>query len=142
TPSRPPPRSTLFPYTTLFRSRFGRRPLTQRHAHARRRDALRSYRRGILDIAVVPAFAGANGYRRPLPRPCSCPRPNGYSVLLSCRISQPNHGSLSYESGRNDRREHAYRHAIIIRWSAMGVGVNGRRWRAVHDHHLHGPASG
>src|SRR2546429_5954677 len=45
---RRPPRSTLFPYTTLFRSRLGRRPAARRAArglerrpshHARQRDA-------------------------------------------------------------------------------------------------------
>src|SRR2546430_16279516 len=30
---RRPPRSTLFPYTTLFRSRFGVTPLLERHRH-------------------------------------------------------------------------------------------------------------
>src|SRR5436309_4595361 len=43
---RRPPRSTLFPYTTLFRSRGqsapARRPIGARRAHLRRRPAPRS----------------------------------------------------------------------------------------------------
>src|SRR5947199_8031875 len=37
---RPPPRSTLFPYTTLFRSRSGRRHLRRQH-HRDPRSRLR-----------------------------------------------------------------------------------------------------
>src|SRR5207253_10505423 len=36
---RPPPRSTLFPYTTLFRSRWGKRSRSRSQARRRRRAA-------------------------------------------------------------------------------------------------------
>src|SRR3712207_8837826 len=43
---RRPPRSTLFPYTTLFRSAHPRRPVRPRLAHVRRRrHALRQLHR-------------------------------------------------------------------------------------------------
>src|SRR5690348_17757277 len=45
---RPPPRSTLFPYTTLFRSSGQRRPV---------------WRAAELDGAIVTALAASPGYR-------------------------------------------------------------------------------
>src|SRR5258708_11931358 len=45
---RRPPRSTLFPYTTLFRSRVGRRGRRARRGERRRRESTR-------ELAVVSA---------------------------------------------------------------------------------------
>src|SRR3989442_10336724 len=60
---RRPPRSTLFPYTTLFRSRPGRRRRRGAHARLRRRRGARGddrERRGPLPLAIVAASASAS----------------------------------------------------------------------------------
>src|SRR5437899_11233558 len=59
----PPPRSTLFPYTTLFRSRNQRLGLVslpddeEDHQHHARADDLRDRERVGLDLAPVVALA-------------------------------------------------------------------------------------
>src|SRR2546428_8893116 len=53
---RRPPRSTLFPYTTLFRSRRGRQRRTERH-----RDAIRNARWPFPEEA--PVLEAENGQR-------------------------------------------------------------------------------
>src|SRR5687767_15467931 len=54
---RRPPRSTLFPYTTLFRSARARRVLSQARGARRRAQQARHARRGSLQGAV-PAHRG------------------------------------------------------------------------------------
>src|SRR3712207_9567140 len=61
---RRPPRSTLFPYTTLFRSR-GRRGLTRHRVRAARRGALGG------------AARGGRRFRGPARRPAPGPRGQG-----------------------------------------------------------------
>src|SRR5687767_15267429 len=63
---RPPPRSTLFPYTTLFRSRAGgvgarRAARDAPHRGARRRRAARKARRGAHALRPAQARAAVAG---------------------------------------------------------------------------------
>src|SRR5690349_24172830 len=58
---RPPPRSTLFPYTTLFRSRHEQRTLGM----VRRRPPAH----GVLDLRDDPVPAAAEGALEPHDRP-------------------------------------------------------------------------
>src|SRR2546430_11187056 len=63
---RRPPRSTLFPYTTLFRSMTRlRRPSLR--CLAARRSVTSSAQRRAVDRPGAVAAAGAGGYRRPVP---------------------------------------------------------------------------
>src|SRR5690349_23437274 len=59
---RRPPRSTLFPYTTLFRSRHGDDPRGQRRQPAVGDGALRAAGRGVRGAAADPR--GAAGDRK------------------------------------------------------------------------------
>src|SRR3712207_7963034 len=58
---RRPPRSTLFPYTTLFRSRLGARARARRRA--RRGRAERAHRRPAADRGAVPPDDRPGGHR-------------------------------------------------------------------------------
>src|SRR2546425_1963309 len=77
---RRPPRSTLFPYTTLFRSHGGRRG--DRPYAARRRDP---------DPRAVAPDRGSRG-ARPAPRPHGVPRSEEHTselqslAYLVCRL--------------------------------------------------------
>src|SRR5436305_6275870 len=56
---RPPPRSTLFPYTTLFRSRRGASPsILARHAERRRRVLGLRTKRGPRAVGAPPGGSG------------------------------------------------------------------------------------
>src|SRR2546422_8195425 len=62
---RRPPRSTLFPYTTLFRSGPGRHPERAAHRHVRRAGAdLEAERAAHAGRAAKPRAQGAAGARR------------------------------------------------------------------------------
>src|SRR2546426_1816866 len=72
---RRPPRSTLFPYTTLFRSRSGPR---RRLGRVRRvcGEGGHGGRAAALHVATRPSLLGAAGARTPPPpRPCRPSRP-------------------------------------------------------------------
>src|SRR3712207_8266133 len=59
---RRPPRSTLFPYTTLFRSRAQRlEPLHRRHAGARAEVSAATATPRPGDPAITPALVGEHG---------------------------------------------------------------------------------
>src|SRR2546422_7731997 len=67
---RRPPRSTLFPYTTLFRSRFADRPavqaqLNQARAHAARTGAVTSSMVATSDAAERAAPSSSSSDRAP-----------------------------------------------------------------------------
>src|SRR3712207_8204444 len=71
---RRPPRSTLFPYTTLFRSRFGRRGNGEDTGPSGRRR--RRSRRDVPDLSS--ARSGLRGPRR-------CPRSEEHTSELQSR---------------------------------------------------------
>src|SRR5256885_12182188 len=56
---RRPPRSTLFPYTTLFRSRLGTRR-APRHEHVNRHDLIAALDDGVVVEDAADAGAGAH----------------------------------------------------------------------------------
>src|SRR5690242_21486276 len=84
---RPPPRSTLFPYTTLFRSQ-------QCCSYKRPHILLGARDRGPKNSEAEPGGPGAGGYRRNYPQSRTRPDP-GNGDRKSTRLNS-SHMSISY----------------------------------------------
>src|SRR2546422_5319552 len=89
---RRPPRSTLFPYTTLFRSQAGRGGADSRYAQERGREPARLL--GLPERAGRPARLRPGGSRR-LPGRRKAEQVEGEGDRKSTRLNS-SHGYISY----------------------------------------------
>src|SRR3712207_9280964 len=98
---RRPPRSTLFPYTTLFRSRRGRRVGARRRPAARRvpRGAARRARGGAAHLPELPALRPPDAARRALAVRAARRRGDAGAAVEADRKStrlNSSHANISY----------------------------------------------
>src|SRR5690348_17980970 len=85
---RPPPRSTLFPYTTLFRSQFESRGRADSHAERGMQPRSRSHHPGSRQLGIGPADVARrkNRARETVPRSEEHTSELQSPVHLVCRL--------------------------------------------------------
>src|SRR3712207_9100734 len=98
---RRPPRSTLFPYTTLFRSRVPRRDAERMQAH----DLALAHRDAAKNLVEVFAEADADEKLLDRPETAGVPHPAGISAEFADRLGvgdrkstrlNSSHANISY----------------------------------------------
>src|SRR3712207_7094947 len=100
---RRPPRSTLFPYTTLFRSRFHGGVCRRGHGPSQR--GTRKSERGI----------GVSGWRRLRPQRGGCPATESLNSALDRKSTRLNssHANISYAVFCLKKKKHERRSARL-----------------------------